>query len=637
MSIMENKSNEMDAWVDNAISDYITPGQYKSFFLFAGAGSGKTTTLINVLEYFKITHKDKFLLRRKKIAVITYTNAAVDEITRRLKFDSIFQISTIHSFSWDLIKPFTEDIRKWVRENLNEEIADLEQEQSKSKNPQNKTSIDRARRIEAKTKRLVELNDIVKFTYNPNGDNVHKDSLDHTEVLAMTAYFISNKILMRQLVATKYPILLIDESQDTKKELIDAIFEMQQAMPEHICVGLFGDTMQRIYLDGKENLQNAIPMNWQTPHKTLNHRSHKRIVDLINNIRKNVDNKSQLSREEKDGGTVRLFICNRNSEKFELEKIIVGRMAEITKDQLWNDDKDVPGNSNVKTLILEHHMAARRMGFFDFFEALHEIPRYHTGLLNGSLPGVSIFTKVILPLLHAYRCNDKYELTKILKKNSPLLDSKLLKQSEDQIKNLKICKEAVDALLQLWSERRDPTILDVLENILGSGLFIIPESYYPIIARPKNDDKNIEKNESDKEFVSSNEELLAWENALSQPFSQIERYNDYLSENSKFGTHQGVKGLEFPRVMVIIDDEEARGFLFSYDKLFGAKEMSATDLKNKEAGKDTGIDRTNRLFYVACSRACDGLAIVCYTDNPGAVKKSALTYNWFLESEIEIM
>lgn len=53
--------------------------------------------------------------------------------------------------------------------------------------------------------------------------------------------------------------------------------------------------------------------------------------------------------------------------------------------------------------------------------------------------------------------------------------------------------------------------------------------------------------------------------------------------------------------MVILDDEEALGFLFSYKKLFGAKEPTTTDKQNE--WKETSIDRTRRLFYVTCSRA----------------------------------
>ena len=41
----------------------------------------------------------------------------------------------------------------------------------------------------------------------------------------------------------------------------------------------------------------------------------------------------------------------------------------------------------------------------------------------------------------------------------------------------------------------------------------------------------------------------------------------YVAHEAPFDTHQGVKGLEFQRVMVLMDDEEARGFRFGYDKL----------------------------------------------------------------------
>ena len=36
----------------------------------------------------------------------------------------------------------------------------------------------------------------------------------------------------------------------------------------------------------------------------------------------------------------------------------------------------------------------------------------------------------------------------------------------------------------------------------------------------------------------------------------------YFSGKARFDTHQGVKGREFDRVMVIMDDSEAKGFTF---------------------------------------------------------------------------
>lgn len=134
-----------------------------------------------------------------------------------------------------------------------------------------------------------------------------------------------------------------------------------------------------------------------------------------------------------------------------------------------------------------------------------------------------------------------------------------------------------------------------------------------------------------------NEKITALRTALSAPFYELERYALYVSDNTRFATHQGVKGLEFPRVMVILDDAQARGFLFSYEKLFGVKAQSDTDEKNAHDGKDTSITRTARLFYVACTRAKKSLAIVAYTENEEMVRDTALANGWFLENEIYIV
>ena len=136
--------------------------------------------------------------------------------------------------------------------------------------------------------------------------------------------------------------------------------------------------------------------------------------------------------------------------------------------------------------------------------------------------------------------------------------------------------------------------------------------------------------------TSSSDDLKvkALKTALAVPFDEMERYAAYVSDQTRYATHQGVKGLEFPRVMVTIDDSEAKGFLFSYEKLFGAKQQTATDLKNEKDGRDTSIRRTARLFYVACTRAMDSLAVVVYSENPEVVKSTALSNGWFSSDEI---
>ena len=78
---------------------------------------------------------------------------------------------------------------------------------------------------------------------------------------------------MQKLLVTKFPILLIDESQDTHQSLMEALFAVQAAHKNEFILGLFGDTMQRIYGHGKPDLGVALPGDWARPSKEMNHRS----------------------------------------------------------------------------------------------------------------------------------------------------------------------------------------------------------------------------------------------------------------------------------------------------------------------------------------------------------------------------
>ena len=113
------------------------------------------------------------------------------------------------------------------------------------------------------------------------------------------------------------------------------------------------------------------------------------------------------------------------------------------------------------------------------------------------------------------------------------------------------------------------------------------------------------------------------------------KYYEYVSGNEGFDTHQGVKGLQFERVMTIIDDNESQGTTFNYEKLFGITEMSNRDFTNQQQGKETTIDRTRRLLYVTCSRAIDSLAIVLYVDQVDLAYEKVQACGWFKSDEIE--
>ena len=128
--------------------------------------------------------------------------------------------------------------------------------------------------------------------------------------------------------------------------------------------------------------------------------------------------------------------------------------------------------------------------------------------------------------------------------------------------------------------------------------------------------------------------LEAWQKAKCFSLVQFYHYFEYVTERSRFATHQGVKGLQFPRVMAIYQDASARGNLFSYEKSFGVAGLSDTEMKNKREGKETSVERTMRLLYVTCSRAMDSLALVVYSSSPDKVREFCLNKKWFNTEEI---
>ncbi|VUD46627.1 ATP-dependent DNA helicase Rep [Thalassocella blandensis] len=606
--------------VDKEIYSCLSLEKPKSFFLFAGAGSGKTGSLVRVLQKFRDENIQELSLNGKKGAIITYTNAACDEIKRRLEFDSAFMVSTIHSFCWELIRPFQTDLRKWLDNNLRNDLDELELAQSRAKG-RNKGFIDREKKILTKRKRLEKLSEILEFTYNPNGTNSSRESVNHAEVIAITAEFLGSKDLMQRILIRKYPILLVDESQDTKKELIEAFFKVQAAFASEFCLGLFGDTMQRIYTDGKKDLGENLPGNWLKPVKEINYRCAKRVITLINKIRKD---QPQVPGEKNEEGVVRLFIIDSNlaTNKLEIEEKISCRMEDFTDDVDWKSPE------KVKILTLEHKMAAKRGGFLEFFQPLYDLKKEHTGLMDGTMSGMPFFVKKLLPLVKAVLEKDNFKIAELIKNNSPLLDRNKLRESQEQVAQIQQAKKAVDKLHAMWSEGANPLLLDIVKKVYDLEILRVPDVLLPIMQRTK------EYFEAPSDDGESHSDVDAWDMALHSPFSQLVAYDEYISDKSRFGTHQGIKGLEFPRVMVILDDDEAGGFLFSYEKLLGAKELSDTDKKNEREGNDSTPERTRRLFYVTCSRAAKSLAVVAYTQNPNLVENHAKTQGWFDECEI---
>ena len=100
--------------IEMTSGDIFTPEQLeKHVKVYAGPGAGKTHFLVENVKNIITTNALITRSQMRKILCVTYTNAAVDEIKRRLdKFTEHVEVHTIHGFIIEhIIQPFQQDLR----------------------------------------------------------------------------------------------------------------------------------------------------------------------------------------------------------------------------------------------------------------------------------------------------------------------------------------------------------------------------------------------------------------------------------------------------------------------------------------------------------------------------------------------
>lgn len=574
--LADTKPIDHDNIVDSGIKECLRIGSGKSFITFAGAGSGKTYSLKGALEFLEENYADQFSRQGKKVAVVTFTNNAADEIADRIEQSPIFAVSTIHSFCWSAITGFNEDIRKWYLEIIPSELERIQDEERRGR--AGKASDARKRTIIRLTEKMEWLAQPRSFTYDPNGINSSQNALSHSDVLKIFSSFLTSKPMMAEVIIKKFPFIFIDESQDTNKDVVNAFFELQEAKSDSVVIGLFGDTMQRIFGGGESELGKTKPKNWITFDKKMNHRSARRIVGLGNQIRSEDDKRKQYARDGATEGCVRYFLLPHGvSNKDEVESKLRETMAEITGDAGWTDTQ----SKETAILLLEHKMAGRRLGFGELWDNLSKSIKIKDRISEGNNTELNFLAEIVFPMAEASVNKHRAQLMSILRATkSPLLESSLLDANMDD--PLATARAAEHDFRGVVSNGK-VSFRAVLEVLARHKLLSIPVKLQSLIALPDETkpDQTETTLEVEGEYLEQDDsEIAAWTAALDTDFSQIRNYKNYIDGNSIFRTHQGVKGNEFERVMVIMDDDEAGGFLFSYEQYFGAKELSRDSQKN---------------------------------------------------------
>ena len=206
--------------VDEQIIETLQSG--RSFRVEAGAGSGKTYSLNKVIEWIQANKWVEYDRKKKNVVCITYTNAAVDVISERLSKGSFIIPSTIHSFAWNAIKQYQSFLINVVTTEP-DFVAD-----------------------EGDFFEIKEVAYTLGHRYKENGIQY----LYHDDVLKLFCKLLDNA-KFRRIFADKYPLILIDEYQDSYGPIINQFinyFISEESGPQF---GFFGDAWQTIYQSQK--------------------------------------------------------------------------------------------------------------------------------------------------------------------------------------------------------------------------------------------------------------------------------------------------------------------------------------------------------------------------------------------------
>lgn len=521
-----------------------------SFLLDAGAGSGKTTTLIRALTHIRGKQRDQLMANSQRVACITFTNVAKDEITERTERDPLFMVSTIHDFLWGAIKSFQQELKSAVSR-LNDELP---QKSRKKKDP-------------AELSAAMATLDLI--SYSDRGGNFLEGRIFHDDLLDVAHILFREHPMLSRLVAARYPFIFVDEYQDTNQKVISILLDYLVNSKVPPVIGFFGDKMQSIYPDGVGELSEAYKSRLSLIKKEENYRCAISVINVLNKIRSDIQQRPAGKNAVGSAVYINLHTSNAVDTVEKARELISASFN-------WS-----PSDSDLKILFLTHRLIARRAGYGTLWGAYNKRGGFVQDQFQSGTDEIGRFLcqQVDTLIRHWVSGNIGGAISTLNAGGAKLVASKREKSR---------ISSALESLVGLADKG---TIKDVVKLVQQNKLLELPDRLADTLSAGDVSQRNSdEEPDLDKVFV---EEVLA------VPYKEVRAYHDVLEENLPYSTKHGVKGDEFQNVLVVLDDAGANWSQYSFSNLLADADTSEDRLR-----------RTRNLFYVSCSRAKERLAVV---------------------------
>lgn len=528
----------------------------RSFRLEAGAGAGKTYSLVAALRRLIAENGTKLLQAGQKVACITFTEVARDEIRQEIEEHPAILVDTIHAFSWAFLAQFQKALRGLV--------ADLAERQEK---------IEAGGGIGNKP---------VEYNFGFFGVEENKITLSHEDIPSFMAKLLSQQ-KFRALLKQQFPVIFIDEYQDTDKKFMTAILEHFLQTSEGPLIGLFGDHWQTIYRGEYELVEFPV----EGIDKGANFRSVPAIVNVLNKLRPELE---QAVYDPDAEGEARFFHTNAHRgertntahSKNDMLPDASRAMREALIQRLTSEGWDF---SKTKILMLTHNALAAEQGY----PSITSIYERNEAFAKKEDATIKFFAEVLEPMYAAY-ADGKYGDMFRLFGSTPAIRSHANKQewrgSMEALNDLRL-NSTIGAVIDHLRETRRPQLPDRVmrreEEFAALGGAPIPDESTGLLRHSK----------------------------LRQvPYAELIQLVKFVEGYTPFATQHSVKGAEFENVLVVLGGGWNH---YNWPQLLELLHTRAVNAKNTK-----GYHRARNLFYVSISRPMKRLAVLATQTMPDA-------------------
>ncbi|MDV3903005.1 DNA/RNA helicase [Elizabethkingia anophelis] len=617
----------------------------RNFLLSGGAGSGKTYSLVNVIRQAIAENPTA------KVACMTYTNAAVKEIEERVNHKNL-NVSTIHDFLWDSIKHFQKELKEaLIALANNEEVTRISIEEVNPV-PENYYAV---------------LPDGVQYK---EFVRIREGIISHDELLIVANYLFEKYPKLSSIVKDKYKFIFIDEYQDTSKAVVETFLTHFKKSKRTNIIGFFGDAMQSIYEDGIGNLDdykgddaekvNEIP-------KKQNRRNPQLVIDLANKLRTDgiiQEPSADPKAPNMVGGVIKqgtvLFLHSTDGYINKVEAFLEANYA-------W----DFNNSKETKELNLTHNLIAGKAGFrnlMDIYDKDHilsfrdRIKKYIKDNNVAADFSENTFGEVIEALqqgkggrelnavrptntmqvfidgnaeLYNYAKSLKYsEFSKMYVDKDQLLDDKKQDKDDENKKGSKrdnLVKHLfkIQNNISLYQNKKYNEFLRATDYHFKitsiASKKALKENIESLVNVGDNTIEQVINDANEKRICLIDDKLIAFKEnkeylynrVKDVKFSEFQKLYEYLEGQTPFSTQHKTKGTEFDNVLVILDNGGWNNYNFG--NLFLG------------TGSASVLDRTQKIFYVCCTRAKENLAVFFHNPDADVIAKAKV---WFGEDNV---